>query len=511
MILKYQIKRIISETICLLFVLLFIYAATSKLLDFEHFKIELGQSPLLSAFSDWLSILVPAAEYIICLMLLIPRFKLAGLYSAYVLMVMFTVYIFIILNYTSFVPCSCGGVLEKLGWKEHLIFNLFFVGLSLTAIFFRQSQERKKHPIKARSLIILSSSITIGGTAIVVVLFLLSENIVHYHNKLIRRFPHSPIRQTALSDLKLNSFYFAGADSANIYLGNSTTPLIVTTLNNNLVRTQARMIDLNRRDLPFRGVKVTVQNPYFFVTDGTVPCLFRGKIKDWKAELLVQKGEYFGNAVPIDSEAVAATTYSKTNGDRILGVIELSKKARTILNPKILQKQIDGVFDTDGQLLYSEGMRKIIYLYAYRNQFTIADKELNINVRGNTIDTISKAQLRISQDKKRQQRQLSRPPLFVNKGSAVYMNLLFVNSLVPGRHEDDRMWKRTSVIDVYDFIQKSYLLSFTINNLNDKKLKSFTVYDDKFYALIGNHIICYKIDSQITSKYKKYSDNLLAK
>jgi len=38
-------------------------------------------------------------------------------------MTAFTVYIFLILNYSPFVPCSCGGVLEDLGWWEHLWFN----------------------------------------------------------------------------------------------------------------------------------------------------------------------------------------------------------------------------------------------------------------------------------------------------------------------------------------------------------------------------------------------------
>lgn len=44
-------KNIILETVCLLLVLLFVYAAISKLLDFENFRIQLGQSPLLSAFA----------------------------------------------------------------------------------------------------------------------------------------------------------------------------------------------------------------------------------------------------------------------------------------------------------------------------------------------------------------------------------------------------------------------------------------------------------------------------
>jgi hypothetical protein len=325
---------------------------------------------------------------------------------------------------------------------------------------------------------------------------------VHYHNKLTRRFPHSPIRQTAVSDLKLNSYYFAGSDISSIYLGNTTAPLVVTILSEDLIQKQVKMIDLNRKDLPFRGVKITVRHPYFFVTDGTVPCIFRGKTKNWKAYLVHQNGEYFGNALAIDSVTIAVTTYSKTTGNKILGVIELNKNGNTILNPEILQKQFDGVFDTDGQLLYSEGMQKIVYLYAYRNQYTITDKALRIKSRATTIDTITRAKLSITKDQKYQQRQLSKPPLFVNKNSSIYKNLLFVNSAVPGRFEDDRMWKRTSIIDVYDLSQKSYLLSFTIKDMDGRKVKSFIVYEDRLYALIGNKIIRYKIDSQIISKYR---------
>lgn len=511
--LKPHIRNIIIEIICLLFILLFVYAASSKLLDFQHFRIELGQSPLLTAFADWFVVLVPAAEFIICALILIPRFRLAGLFSAFGIMVMFTIYIFIILNYTSFVPCSCGGVLEKLGWKEHLIFNLVFVCLGMLAIilYYRQSKEKENY-IGNRKVFGLLSGVMVSSTTIVIILFLLSENIVHYHNKMTRRFPHSPIRQIASLDLKLNSFYFAGADSSHVYLGNITAPLLITTLNKELIKTQSKMIDLNNKDLPFRGVRISVRSPYFFVTDGTVPCIFRGKTSSWKAELVHQKDEYYGTSLALDSTSLAVETYSKTTGDRILGVINIGKRGRTILNPEILQKQFDGVFDTDGQLLYSEGMDKIIYLYTYRNQFTIADRDLKIASRGTTIDTITHAQLIIAKDKKRQQRQFSSPPLFVNKNSSVYQNLLFVNSAIPGRYEDDRMWKRTSIIDVYDLFSKSYLLSFTIQNLEDRKMKSFVVYKDKLYTLIGNQIICYKIDSQITSKYiKTHIDNLLAK
>ncbi|MFH7001184.1 DoxX family protein [Flavobacterium plurextorum] len=500
--LNVNFKNIIVEVICLLFVLLFVYAGASKLFDFEHFKIELGQSPLLSAFADWFAVLVPAAEALICLLLIVPRYRLVGLYSAYALMMMFTVYIYMILNFTAFVPCSCGGVLEKLDWKSHLIFNMIFVCLGIIGIFlYSKSRKFKGNFVRTRMVLKMISAITIMGTASVTILFLLSENIVHFHNKLTRRFPHSPVTQTSSLDLKLNSFYFAGADSSKVYLGNITAPLMVTTIDTQLIKSHSAMIDLNDKDLPFRGVKINVRSPYFFVSDGTVPCIFRGRTNNWKASLVHRSGEYFGNALALDSTAIAVETYSKKNGDRVLGVINIGNPPRTILNPEILQKQFDGVFDTEGQLLYSEGIDRIIYLYAYRNQFTIADKNLKITSRGTTIDTITRAKLSITKDSKHQQRQFSSPPQFVNKNSSVYKNLLFVKSAIPGRYEDDRMWKRSSIIDVYDLPAKSYLLSFTIQNIEGSKMKSFIVYNDRLYTLMGNQIICYKIDSQITSKY----------
>ena len=134
--LKPQIRNSIIEIISLLYALLFVYAAMAKILDFENFQIQLGQSPLLSVYAWWVSFAVPAVEILISILLCIPRFKNIGLFFALGLMVMFSAYIFLILNFSSFIPCSCGGILEKMSWKAHLVFNLFFVFLALVALLF---------------------------------------------------------------------------------------------------------------------------------------------------------------------------------------------------------------------------------------------------------------------------------------------------------------------------------------------------------------------------------------
>ena len=114
-------KQGILRGVISFFILLWVYAATAKLLEFDDFGIQLGQSPLLSAYAGILVWLVPLSEYILSALLLLPTTRKVGLYGSLCLMTAFTTYIIIILNYADFVPCSCGGILEALGWTEHLI------------------------------------------------------------------------------------------------------------------------------------------------------------------------------------------------------------------------------------------------------------------------------------------------------------------------------------------------------------------------------------------------------
>jgi uncharacterized membrane protein YphA (DoxX/SURF4 family) len=134
-------KNVLLEVICILYILLFVYAAVNKFLVFDEFVIQIGQSPVLTAYAGWVAWIVPSLEILISLMLVIPRFRLLALYAAFTLMVMFTAYIFIILNFSDYIPCSCGGVLEKLGWTEHLIFNIVFVILAFIGIIIISPQK----------------------------------------------------------------------------------------------------------------------------------------------------------------------------------------------------------------------------------------------------------------------------------------------------------------------------------------------------------------------------------
>ncbi|MEC4037078.1 MauE/DoxX family redox-associated membrane protein, partial [Myroides odoratimimus] len=59
-------------------VLLFVYAAISKLITFEEFKVQLTQSPLLSMYAGIIAYLVVISELVIAFLLTLRSTKLLG-------------------------------------------------------------------------------------------------------------------------------------------------------------------------------------------------------------------------------------------------------------------------------------------------------------------------------------------------------------------------------------------------------------------------------------------------
>ena len=130
------------DVIVLLFATLFLYAAISKLIEFDLFRAQIGKSPLITRYADVLWWMVPAVEILVAAMLIIPRLLLAGLYASFTLMAAFSAYIGFVLVFSPYVPCSCGGILDSLGWVEHLIFNLVFTLLAVTGIAIKSKHIR---------------------------------------------------------------------------------------------------------------------------------------------------------------------------------------------------------------------------------------------------------------------------------------------------------------------------------------------------------------------------------
>jgi hypothetical protein len=124
----------ISKLSILLFIVLFVYTSTSKLIGFEHFKWQLMQMPLLSNYAPYLAWGIPLVECAIVILFIFPKYVLQAFYASLGIITVFTGYIVWILNRSEDIPCSCGGVLSQLTWEAHLAFNLLFILLAIINI-----------------------------------------------------------------------------------------------------------------------------------------------------------------------------------------------------------------------------------------------------------------------------------------------------------------------------------------------------------------------------------------
>ena len=135
-----MVQKIITNITGNLLILLFGYAAVSKLLVYPKFVSQIGQSPVLQGMSPYIAWVIPAIELGICMLLILPKWKLTGFYAATGLMLVFTIYVLVIMYLSPIVPCSCGGILNGLGWKSHLVFNILFTGIACTGLLVEKRQ-----------------------------------------------------------------------------------------------------------------------------------------------------------------------------------------------------------------------------------------------------------------------------------------------------------------------------------------------------------------------------------
>lgn len=108
------------------------------------FRSQLSRQPLPSSWVPILIWFLPSIELITAGLLMFSKTRKMSMLLSLSLMVIFTVYVAMaVIGYWENIPCSCGGVLNQLGWKDHLWFNLFFTFLAAAGIYLLRSQHRK--------------------------------------------------------------------------------------------------------------------------------------------------------------------------------------------------------------------------------------------------------------------------------------------------------------------------------------------------------------------------------
>ncbi len=131
-------QALFSYSIAILFMLLFIYTAACELLYYAEFVQGLVQLPLVGHFASEMAWVMPAVEWSIAVMLFNHRWRFAGLFASFSLILLFTWYGIIITFFTDGISCCGETVFDDFTWRRYLAFNSSCVLLLSLAVLFYQ-------------------------------------------------------------------------------------------------------------------------------------------------------------------------------------------------------------------------------------------------------------------------------------------------------------------------------------------------------------------------------------
>lgn len=355
--------------------------------------------------------------------------------------------------------------------------------------------------MKRRTLIIAVGCFVLSVT-IVMVLYAISDLSSDKHEPFSRVFRDDILKNMRMLDCKYNSYYIAGATADHIYLGNFTAPLHILQTNNVLKDTQHILVNIrNLPNLKHRSLRVKVDSPYFFLMEGVMPYLLRGKIQDWQAYKFMYDSVFFTHAVPIGPTSFSIRALSSDSREYVLAKVN-NETPHIKLFPGLLEKQIDGVFCVDGQLQYNKQLKQLIYMYYYRNQYIVMDSNLNLAFRANTIDTNRIAKIKVDSIRSKKSFSKSGPSKLVNRTFSTSGDWLYINSKLLSIKENALVFKESSVIDVYNLKNHSYHFSFYLPDYKEKKMSNFLVHNNVLFAVYDQYLISYDLNLSFT-KYSK--------
>jgi len=133
------------ECIVLLLIVVWTYAASSKLFVYPATVLQLQRMPFIAPAAAFLGWFVPALEIVVAGLLVISRYRKTGLWASLGLLCAFTFYLLFAMGSGEKLPCSCGGIISRLSWNGHLVFNGSLALLTAMALL------QQHHAFKIRS------------------------------------------------------------------------------------------------------------------------------------------------------------------------------------------------------------------------------------------------------------------------------------------------------------------------------------------------------------------------
>jgi hypothetical protein len=291
-------------------------------------------------------------------------------------------------------------------------------------------------------------------------------------------------------DIGSSTHYIAGKIANKIFLGDNAAPRRITIIETSTPHS-IKEETLKVSEGLIKASSIMIDSSVFTVIDLMSYHVYKGSIFNWEATPFMTDGAFFAEVVPIQDNTIIVRTFRDTVREYVLAR-KTKSSPLTEYETTILEKQIDGLFCTDGMLHFNKETNQVVYVYYYRNQFLTMDTSLNLLYQGTTIDPIAKARIKVARLNDGSVT-LASPPYLVNNRSDTSGEYLFIHSKIKSKNEDRRYFEKTSVIDIYHLDNGSYIQSFYIPEFRGFKIKEFKVFDSTLVAIQGHFLVTYNL------------------
>lgn len=311
-----------------------------------------------------------------------------------------------------------------------------------------------------------------------------------------RHFPPNLLSESRQYELGNPFYYIAGYTSKAVSLANRQHV-------DSVGRMTLELDDLTQTALPlpkdkklvWSAARIRVDSPMVYFTEHINRYFFNsiwGAGQRSKSGFIALRNSQ--QLLPISARRIVSKVYDPALSQNILQTVDLEDAEPKRSARYILEKQVDGVFCTDGVLRYDPGSGLLLYVYHYRNRFVLLDQNLKALLSGKTIDTTAHVNFSVGSFSKNATMisSFSTPPKLVNSNAFFNSQYIFVVSALISENEKPSDFRKTSVIDIYR-IDGDYLYSVKVPDLKGEKVRDFIVSGDRLVLLYKSTLLSYKL------------------
>lgn len=314
---------------------------------------------------------------------------------------------------------------------------------------------------------------------------------LRHANNFLRLFPPHMLGKQTRIELATNAFYFAGRDQDTLYLANRLDARWLKKIN--LTTLHAVDLSLQWPNLtpPFTDWQVSFNKGILSFSNYINGTVLQSSAPFSEAVQLAKLSQPLYRTIPLNNDALVAKSYNSQRKTR--SIVRLQKGQPLVNQSYLPPGKPDGLYSTDGILLWNETSQQLLYIHHFINSVTILDSACKLLATHATIDWADslKGGVITSQQQGNQVQQVE--SAIVNQMATTDQHLVMVYSKAPANNQPLAQFRKNATIDVYELPAFTYLYSFYLPLAQDQHLVDMQLHRQQLFVLMGTELIRYQL------------------